>query len=135
VSPRRGLLAALVAATGIALLLPGIGGPLRRLAKVDGDGPEPRYEIAIDPGAIRRAARTLPDDARYFVAVGGHDPLEHGNLKAAAQLFFAPALPVQDPAAAGWLLTYREEAVVPAGRVRRVIPLTAGMALVELGRR
>jgi hypothetical protein len=134
VSPRRGLLAALVAATGIALLLPGIGGPLRRLAKVDGDGPDPRYEIAIDPGAIRRAARILPDDARYFVAVGGRDPLEHGNLKAAAQLFFAPALPVQDPAAAGWLLTYREEPVVPAGRVRRVIPLTAGMALVELGR-
>ena len=133
-SPRRGLLAALVAATGIALLVPGIGGPLRRLAKVDADGPDPRYEIAIDPGAIRRAARILPDDARYFVAVGGHDPLEHGNLKAAAQLFFTPALPVQDPAAADWLLTYREEPVVPAGRVRRVIPLTAGTALVELRR-
>jgi hypothetical protein len=68
------------------------------------------------------------------VAVGGHDPLEHGNLKAAAQLFFAPALPVQDPAAAGWLLTYREKAVVPPGRVRRRIQLTPRMALAELDR-
>lgn len=133
-SPRRTLVAALVAATAVAFLLPGVGGPLQRLAKVDGDGPDPRYDIAIDGAAIRRAARILPDDARYFVAVGGHDPLEHGNLKAAAQLFFAPALPVQDPAAAGWLLSYHEEPVVPAGRVRRVVPLAAGLALVELER-
>jgi hypothetical protein len=128
------LLAALVAATAVAFLLPGVGGALRRLAKVDGDGPDPRYDIAIDPAAIRRAARILPNDARYFVAVGGHDPLEHGNLKAAAQLFFSPALPVQDPAAAGWLLSYHEEPAVSAGPVRRVIPLTRGMALVELRR-
>jgi hypothetical protein len=131
---RSALVVALVAATAVAFVLPGIGGPLRRLAKVDGDGPDPRYDIAIDPEAIRRAARIVPDDARYLVAVGGHDPLEHGNLKAAAQLFFAPALPVQDPAAAGWLLTYREKAVVPPGRVRRRIQLTPRMALAELDR-
>jgi hypothetical protein len=80
--------------------------PLGRLANVDGDGPDPRYDAPLDGDAVRRAGRIVPDDDTYGVVVRGGDPLLQGNLKAAAQLFLAPALPVQDLNRAQWVLLY-----------------------------
>jgi hypothetical protein len=80
--------------------------PLGRLANVEGDGPDPRYDAPLDGDAIRRAGRIVADDDTYAVVVRGGDPLLQGNLKAAAQLFLAPALPVQDLRRARWVLVH-----------------------------
>jgi hypothetical protein len=85
--------------------------PLGRLANVDGDGPDPRFDAPLDAGAIRRASRIVPDDETYLAAAPGADPLLQGNLKAAAQLYLAPSLPVQDLNRAQWVLAYLD--VVP----------------------
>jgi hypothetical protein len=85
--------------------------PLGRLANVDGDGPDPRFDAPLDPRALRRAGRIVPDDETYLAAAPGADPLLQGNLKAAAQLYLAPSLPVQDLNRAQWVLAYLD--VVP----------------------
>jgi hypothetical protein len=100
--------------------------PLGRVANVDGDGPDPLWDTPVDGAAMRRAGELLPDDARYLLWAPGSTPLLQGNLKAAAQLFLAHALPVQDPAAAAWVLSYRASPVLPPGveadETRRVGP-------------
>ena len=83
--------------------------PLGRLANVDGDGPDPRYDAPLDGDAVRRAGRLVPDDETYALIVLEGDPLLQGNLKAAAQLYLAPSLPVQDLQRAQWLVLYDDE--------------------------
>jgi hypothetical protein len=80
--------------------------PFGRLANVDGDGPDPRFDAPLDGAAVRRAGALVPDDETYAVFARGADPLLQGNLKAAAQLFLAPSLPVQDLNRAQWVLVY-----------------------------
>lgn len=80
--------------------------PFGRLANVDGDGSDPRFDAPLDAAALRRAGRIVPDDATYLAAAPGADPLLQGNLKAAAQLYLAPSLPVQDLNRAEWVLAY-----------------------------
>jgi len=87
--------------------------PVGRVASFEADGPDPLYDARVDAAAIRRAADLLPDDATYYVHAPGGDPLLQGNLKAAGQLFFTPALPVQDPAAADWVLSYHAKRLPP----------------------
>lgn len=89
--------------------------PLGRVASIDGDGPDPLWDTPIDGAAIRRAGEQLPDDARYLVWAPGATPLLQGNLKAAAQLYLAPALPVQDTALASWILSYHASPSLPPG--------------------
>jgi hypothetical protein len=102
--------ALLAACTLVAVLLAFVpapsDSPVGRLANVDGDGPDPRYDAPLDSGAIRRAGKLVPDDETYAVFAQGADPLLQGNLKAAAQLFLAPSLPVQDLNRAQWVLVY-----------------------------
>jgi len=93
---------------GFALVPRPADAPLGRLANVDGDGPDPRYDAPLDGDAVRRAGRIVPEDDTYAVVVRGGDPLLQGNLKAAAQLFLVPALPVQDLSRAEWVLLYAE---------------------------
>ena len=80
--------------------------PFGRLANVDGDGPDPHFDVQLDAEAIRRAGRMVPDDDTYLVAAPGASPLLQGNLKAAAQLYLAPSLPVQGLGRAQWVLAY-----------------------------
>lgn len=96
----------------VALAVPGPG---RRLAKVDGDGPGPLYDSPLDDSSLRRAGELVPDDATYYVDAGDADPLLQGNLKAATQLYAAPALPVLDRTRARWILRLER-----GGRVRAV---------------
>jgi hypothetical protein len=92
--------------------------PLGRLANVEGDGPDPRFDAPLDAAALRRAGRLVPDDETYLAAAPGADPLLQGNLKAAAQLYLAPSLPVQSLARAQWVLAYLEgEPGVPGVRL------------------
>jgi hypothetical protein len=114
------LFPALAAVFALLALVPAPArSPLGRVASFDADRPDPRYDAPVDAAAIRRAAELLPDDATYYVHAPGVDPLLQGNLKAAGQLFFTPALPVQDPAAAGWVLSYRAEPRLPPGLTSR----------------
>jgi len=110
-----GVFAVALAALGGLLVPSPAESPLGRVANVDGDGPDPLWDTPVDGAALRRAGELLPDDARYLVWSPGATPLLQGNLKAAAQLFLAPALPVQDPALASWVLSYRASPTLPPG--------------------
>lgn len=113
---RAALLLALAATVALLALVPAPSrSPLGRLASFEADGPGPLYDAPVDEAAIRRAADLLPDDATYYVYAPQADPLLQGNLKAAGQLFFARALPAQDPAAAEWVLSYRATPRLPSG--------------------
>jgi hypothetical protein len=90
--------------------------PLGRLANVEGDGPDPRFDAPLDGDALRRAGRLVPDDETYIAVAPGADPLVQGNLKAAAQLYLAPSLPVQSLERAQWALAYLEAAPDVPGR-------------------
>jgi hypothetical protein len=115
--------AAVLAACALAVLLLALvprpsDSPLGRLANVDGDGPDPRFDAPLDAAAIRRAGRIVPDDATYLAVAPGADPLLQGNLKAAAQLYLAPSLPIQDLDRAQWVLAYLDVTPdVPATRL------------------
>jgi hypothetical protein len=127
------LVLGLVAVTAFLAVVPGLNTPIARLAAYESDGPEPLYDAPeIDPAAIRRAGRLVPDGATYAVYAPTAHPLLAGNLKAAAQLFFLPALPVYDPVRADWVLSYGGLHLLPAGvRPARVHRLGPELALVE----
>ena len=104
--------AAIVAAAAV----PWSDGPLRRLAGGAGDGPEPRFDVAIDPHELRDLGRSLPRDATYAIDASNETPLVQGNLKAAGQLYLARQLPLHDPRRADVVVGYR------AGRVIELAP-------------
>jgi hypothetical protein len=103
--------AAAAVALGVvgSLALPGpLGEPARRLANSEADGKDPQWDRPVDGAALRRAGRAVDSGATYALDAAGADPVLQGNLKAGAQLFLAPALPVRDPRAADFLLRYRD---------------------------
>jgi hypothetical protein len=111
--------------------------PLGRVASLDADGPDPLWDTPVDGAAVRRAGELLPDDARYVVWApeASASPLLRGNLKAATQLLLAPALPVQDPAAAEWVLSYRASPTLPPGlRTAERFSVGRGILLVRIAR-
>jgi len=125
---------ALLAVGGLLVPSPA-NSPLGRLANVDRDGPDPLWDTPVDGAAVRRAGELLPDDARYLLWAPGASPLLQGNLKAATQLMLAPALPVQDPAAAQWVLSYRASPALPPGlRAGEPLSVGRGVFLVRLAR-
>jgi hypothetical protein len=79
-----------------AAAVPWSDGPFRRLAGGEGDGPEPTFDVPLDPTPLQRAGVRLPDDARYETSAPDESPLVQGNLKAAAQLYLSRQLPVHD---------------------------------------
>lgn len=111
-SARRALAILATLALAGALLATGPG---QRLANTDGDGRAPLYDRPLDDDSLRRAAETVPDDASYYVDVRAEDAVLIGNLKAATQLYLAPALPVLDFRRADWFVVR-----VAGGRVRAV---------------
>jgi hypothetical protein len=114
-SARRTLVVAVAAVVLVAAALL-VAGPARRLANVDGDGHAPLYDRPLDDRSLRRAGELVPDDATYYVDASGADPLSQGNLKAAAQLYLAPALPVLDPERAQWVVRLERGGAVRAQR-------------------
>jgi hypothetical protein len=129
------LLLALAAAATLLALVPGLNTPVSRLAAYDGDGREPLYDANLDGAAIRRAGELLPDGTTYALYAPDARPLLAGNLKAAAQLFLAPALPLHDPRRAEWVLSYGTGRLLPPGlRPLRVHRLGPGVALVRVRR-
>lgn len=125
------LAACTLVVAGLALVPSPSRSPLGRVASVDGDGPDPRYDAPVDSVALRRAATIVPEGATYAVFAPGASPLLQGNLKAAAQLFLAPALPVQDVTRADWVLVYGGARVSDG---MQVLPLGASLALVRRSR-
>ena len=103
--------AAVAAGLVLAGVIAAIPGPGRRLAEIPGDNHDPVYDVRLPAARIREAGRELPDDTTYLLRTPGAMPLVAGNLKAAGQLFFAPALPVQDERAARWDVVYRRGAL------------------------
>lgn len=101
----------LPAAAALALaLVPWSANPFYRLAGGDGDGRDPTFDAPLDPTALR-AAR-FPDDLPYITEAPAASPLAQGNLKAAAQLYLARQLPVQDRRRADVRVQYRDGRVV-----------------------
>jgi hypothetical protein len=114
---RAGLLAACaLTAAALAVVPDPSSSPLGRVANVDGDGPDPLYDAPLDAAGIRRAGAIVPNDATYAVDAREASPVVQGNLKAGAQLFLAPALPLQDARRADWLLLYGPNAAAGLGR-------------------
>ena len=111
-SSRAAFAASAAAALALALV-PCNGSPLRQLAGGDGDGPEPRFTVRLDPRGLRTAAGSLPPDTLYATLAPHASPLVQGNLKAAAQLYLWRHVPVQDVGRDGVVVfTYRDGMVV-----------------------
>lgn len=128
------ILVALLALGGLVVPSPA-DSPLGRLANVDGDGADPLWDTPVDGTALRRAGEALPDDARYAVWAPTASPLLQGNLKAATQLLFFPALPVQDLAAADWVLSYDASPDLPPQlRASERRPVGRDIVLVRIAR-
>jgi hypothetical protein len=126
------VLLVLALATAVLAVVPGLNRPIARLANYDADGPDPLYDANVDGRAIRRAAELLPERTTYFIYAPQADPLLTGNLKAAGQLFFAPALPVRDLREARWVLSYGVETLPSGLQARRRHRLAEGIELVEV---
>ena len=114
-SARRAFAATAVAVIALAAL-PWSDGPLRRLAGGKGDGPDPQFDVVLDPQTLRKLARELPEGAGYATLAPDESPLVQGNLKAAAQLYLARQLAMQDATRADVAVGYR------AGRVIQIAP-------------
>ncbi len=114
-SARRAFAGTAVAVIALAAV-PWSDGPLRRLAGGEGDGRDPQFDVAIDPHTLRQLARDLPEDSSYATLAPDESPLVQGNLKAAAQLYLARQLAVQDATRADVVLGYR------LGRVIQIAP-------------
>ncbi len=98
---RRALVGLATPALATALM---VTGPGQRLANVDGDTRAPLYDRPLDDEALRRAGEVVPDEATYYVEGRTEDAVLLGNLKAASQLYLAPALPVLDFRRAEWFV-------------------------------
>jgi hypothetical protein len=128
---------AVACAAAVAAAAPRLDGPVSRVANYRADSADPIWDNRgappTDAAALRRAGRILPDGARYYLRVGAGPPgLEH-DVQGAALLFFSPALPVQRPADAGWILSYRARPLLPPGlRPSLVHDLGAGVFLVRV---
>ena len=70
-------------------LVPWSESPLWRLAGGEGDGPDARFDVPLDPAPLR----ALADDTEYVTEAPGGTPLQQGNLKAAGQLYLFRLLP------------------------------------------
>jgi hypothetical protein len=92
----RAAFALVLIAVLAAVAVPWSDGPLRRLAGGEGDGPEPTFDLPLDPAPLQRAGAALRDDTRYETSAPDESPLVQGNLKAAAQLYLSRQLPVHD---------------------------------------
>jgi hypothetical protein len=83
-------------AAGLALAAVSLAVPsVRRYAGLPGDGPDPRYDVALPAKLIRATGPRVQRYGSYTLTAPGADPLTQGNLKAAGQLFFSPSLPAQ----------------------------------------
>jgi hypothetical protein len=109
------LVLALAAATALVAVTPGLNAPMARLAAYDADSRDPITTVPVDVDALRRAAELLPDDATYGLVVLDETSgqLTH-DVEGVARLLFLPALLVDDPADAGWILRYGD-APLPRG--------------------
>ena len=126
------LLLALAAAALLLALVPGLNWPVSQLAAYDGDGPDPRYDAQVDAAAIRRAGELVPDGTTYYLYTPNATALLAGNVKAAAQLFLSPALPVRDPRAARWIFRYGGNDLPPGVRAEVTTELAPGIAVVHV---
>ena len=100
----------------VGLAVPFDDNPLRRLANVEADSRDPLFDRPLNGDELRRAGDVVPDDATYYVDASSADPTLQGNLKAGAQLFLAPALPVTSAEHADWVLLYTRDGHVRAMR-------------------
>jgi hypothetical protein len=106
----RAVFAGVAAAVLALALVPWADSPLRRLAGGEGDGPAPRFDVRLDASALRE--ERLPVGTRYFVSAQEESPLAQGNAKAAAQLYLARGLPVQDPSSARFAVAIADGRIV-----------------------
>jgi hypothetical protein len=91
-------------------LVPWSANPFHRLAGRGGDGRDPTFDVPLDVTALR--SEHFPADLPYVTEAPGASPLVQGNLKAAAQLYLARQLPVQDRRRAEVRVQYRDGRIV-----------------------
>jgi hypothetical protein len=107
----------------------------RQVVRPHAETPDPLYSAPVDGRALRRAGDLLPDDATYYLQIGRLPGLLPFNVRGAANLFFTPAVQVRDASQAGWVLSYRAPAPIPAGlRAVRTTRLGDGIYLLEVRR-
>jgi hypothetical protein len=97
-------------------------------------GPGPLYDAPVDSRAIHRAAGLIGSQSTYFIyesprASAGLST----SLRAAGLLFFGSALPVNNPTAADWILSYRANRVAPSGvAIRRSYRVGSGVYVLRV---
>jgi hypothetical protein len=131
---------AVACAATLAATVPRLDGPVSRLANYRADSADPIWDNSRGPrptdgAALRRAGELLPAHAAYWLDVDQSVPGLQHDVEGAALLFFAPALRVERPADADWVLNYGARPLLPPGlRPERVYRLGAGVALVQVGK-
>lgn len=88
-----------------------------------------RRPARVNTSAIRRAGTIVPNRAVYYVRGPASDPMT-GDIAAAAQLFFLPAVQSRTPQAANWMLFYRSR--TPKPPVRHVYELDRDLRLARV---
>ena len=108
--------------------LPEYAPVLRRLPPYEGQSSDPdsaHLSARIDLGAVRRAAKLVPDDALYYVQ--SPERFEE-DIERVARLYFLPAVAVRHPPDAGWILSFRSRSL-PRG-VRRLESIALSQDLI-----
>lgn len=112
---------AVVAAT----LLAGLGaakfGPhaltwrLRRLFTEHATSADPQWDIPVDGLAFRKAGRLMHRGETYYLWYPSTKVQYSHDLLAAGFLFLTPAIPVQAPRDADWIVSYEMHGSAPPG--------------------
>jgi hypothetical protein len=108
---------------------------LRWLVNYHTSSPDPFWDISVDGPAFRRAAADIRRGDTYYLWYPASQPQYSHDLLGAGLLFLTPALPVQDPHDADWIVSYDAPRLTPPGiRAVSVVRLAKGIALVRTGR-
>ncbi|MEA2211526.1 MAG: hypothetical protein QOF83_1474 [Solirubrobacteraceae bacterium] len=96
--------------------------------------PGPLYDATVDGAAIHRAAQLIGSQSTYFIYESPHVSAGLStSLRAAGLLFFGSALPVNNPSAAEWILSYQAAHVAPpAVTVRRRYRVGPGVYVLKV---
>lgn len=132
---------AVVAATLLASLGAAKFGPasvtwrLRRLVTEHATSVDPRWDIPVDGPAFRRAGALVRRGETYYLWYPSTTLQYSHDLLAAGLLFLTPALPVQFPRDADWIVSYEMNGSAPPGiRVSSVKRVGALAYLIRVAR-
>jgi hypothetical protein len=91
-------------------------------------------QVGIDPRLFARAARLLPRDTHYFVAIPSSPDIGDLVFQSLAPYALLPRRHTASTSGARWVLAYRVDPRTLGVRVRRVVRLGPDLTAAEVGR-